>query len=481
MLRKAAIFGSLIAVVCDAFFRISGFDQVRFLKDTGETIYSYSQQASLVSEKLSKELSFQGSTVKEDLHSSNTAALGLFDWEEECIKEGALLVRSNETIYSRNRQQTTKCQPPPDMMNDCCEGSYSSGGTIINIAHDKCAATFESSAHSNSSLQQHARKFLADMPVPSLHKTNGAVGASTNSGIDKACDICRIIEVSRENNLTIVFLGDSMQAQVFQGLIYELKRRNYSVHLTNNGTQREGFWKTTVQYRETITIKSKDWLDGGKNEGLASFITMKFFQLYIMPFDHPDEVEEVINAGDVLILGFGLHWNYNQPYYPMQSPERYTKTMADLLVSIQHNSSRTKLVIHRETSAQHFDAPAGDFAIWNDNPNPNKTNQCRPIIDRNETLSTWRESSVSLAAQQAGYHYTIVGSHMPPRLPLSSITKELVVLPYYNFTAAHWDQHPPEIADCTHYCPSPFLYLPLWRSFRIALDRQFAADISQLR
>ena len=94
---------------------------------------------------------------------------------------------------------------------------------------------------------------------------------------------------------------------------------------------------------------------------------------------------------------------------------------------------------------------------------------------------------------QAGYRYTIAGSQMPPLLLSSGnmtddwsssgehrqFTKELVVLPYYNFTAPHWDQHPPEkVADCTHYCPSPFLYLPLWRSFRIALDRQFGGAVA---
>ena len=242
-------------------------------------------------------------------------------------------------------------------MADCCEGPYSSGGTVINIAHNKCASSFQSSAHRNSSLQKRAREFLAEMPLPSKATTISAKDDNT----DMACDICRIAEVSRQNNLTVVFLGDSVQAQVFQGLIYELQRRNYSTQLTNNATQREGFWKTKVQYRETLTIKSKYWLED--DNGPAS-VTMKFFQLYIMPFEYPDEVEEVVNAGDVLVLGFGLHWNSNQPQYPLSLPDAYINTMSDLLSYIQHNGTRTKLLVHRETSAQHFDAPAGDYTIW---------------------------------------------------------------------------------------------------------------------
>ena len=359
---KALVFVAISALVFDTCFRVGGFDRGQYFNDVSNSLYSYSRQVSLVSEQLIKELHFgDGDPMeRQDIHSSNVAVLDLLDWEENCIKEGSLLVVSNETQRSRDRQLTSRCRPPPRLVSDCCEGDFSSGGTLINIAMDKCASSFETSAHRNSSLQMRAREFLAKMPLPS-QSANNIGGNKDDNATDMACDICRIVEVSRQNNLTVVFLGDSMQAQVFQGLIYELQRRQYSTHLRNNATHREGFWKTKIQYRETLTIQSQDWLEDDK---LPSAVTMKFFQLYILPFEYPEELEEVVNAGDILVLGFGLHWNSDLPQFPLSTPHTYTSTMSDLLSYVKHNGTRTKLLVHRQTSAQHFDAPVGDYSIW---------------------------------------------------------------------------------------------------------------------
>ena len=135
------------------------------------------------------------------------------------------------------------------------------------------------------------------------------------------------------------------------------------------------------------------------------------------------------------------------------------------------------------------------FICKNRSKIPERINECKPILSHDKYLSTWREECVKKAAIQAGYRYTMASTRMeslfdhdntnhlrsslsrlasPQRHPLPQ--NELFVLPYFNFTVSLWDQHPPEkIADCTHYCPSPFLYLPLWRSFRIVLDQQFGA------
>ena len=42
-------------------------------------------------------------------------------------------------------------------------------------------------------------------------------------------------------------------------------------------------------------------------------------------------------------------------------------------------------------------------------------------------------------------------------------------------TTQHDNMHPDlgERSDCTHYCSTPFVYYPLWRSLRYALNRQF--------
>jgi hypothetical protein len=74
---------------------------------------------------------------------------------------------------------------------------------------------------------------------------------------------------------------------------------------------------------------------------------------------------------------------------------------------------------------------------------------------------------------------------MPPLLDGSrdDLLTEVVVLPYFNFTSQHHGMHPKggdkedDFQDCTHYCSSPYVYYPLWRSLRLAMERQFTRSI----
>ena len=99
----------------------------------------------------------------------------------------------------------------------------------------------------------------------------------------------------------------------------------------------------------------------------------------------------------------------------------------------------------------------------------------------------WRENSIRIAAKQANLRYVVAGAtttttdnnNMMMQLPSSSSKnttkkpKELIILPYLNYTSVHHELHGLG-NDCTHYCGSPFLYQPIWRSLRLAMDRQYA-------
>ncbi|CAB9524637.1 expressed unknown protein [Seminavis robusta] len=489
-IRKYTIAIASTALVLHTALRIIGFNESKFAQNAGVWVTRYRRAATITLHGIyNQEPGTASSEIRvHERHSPDLEIVDLYDWELECIKEGALMVRSNETSRSKHRMQVGKCDPPPELVTDCCESPFSSAGTVVNVAFQKCGRASHAWLHQNGSLQQHAREFLAEMPLPIATGTHEE--GTTSNAI--RCDVCRIVELSRQHNLTITFVGDSMQAQVWQGLIYELQRRQYRTKMLNNWTQNEGFWKTKIQYRETLQIQSAYWDTTGTDH--SPHVTMNFFQVYILPFQHTFEMEEVADSGEVLILGWGLHWNSDNPQHPLSLPSAYVSAMKGFLSFIRHNGTRTQLLVHRETSAQHFDAIAGDYSKWSQTPN--KVQECRPIGFHAE-LSTWRERCVKEAALQAGYHYRVADTSMPPILHTgssqgnngrSAINKELVqqnatslhprkellVLPYYNFTAPHYDQHPPEKeADCTHYCPSPFLFLPLWRSLRIVMDRQY--------
>ena len=103
-----------------------------------------------------------------------------------------------------------------------------------------------------------------------------------------------------------------------------------------------------------------------------------------------------------------------------------------------------------------------------------KVRNCTPTIP--DPRMYWRENSIRKAAKQANLRYIVAGatdnSFMPPPLHSLNGTKELIVLPYLNYTSVHHELHASG-QDCTHYCASPFLYQPLWRSLRLAMDRQY--------
>ena len=550
--RKVVAGFSLAAIVYNVTLRAHG-EHARIVHSLGDwmfTTYNRRQTSILSSSKVDSK-----SKIPKDIHLMNIELLELLEWEYACVKEGSPLIRSNETENSRMRQNTSTCQPPVAVVLDCCEGTFASATTVVNFAYQKCEHAFAASQNTSNphSLPKMARQFLKDHPIvvkstpTELPQSQQGVvrTLTTNSNLNKnknstmttvihsnlRCDICQIVEHCRQNNLTMTFVGDSVQAQVWHGLIYELQRRNYRLTLKNNETQAQGFWKTQIQYRETLRITSELWSTHNKEDTTttAPIVTMKFFQVYILPFEHAAELEEVVNAGDVLVLGWGLHWNYNLPQYPNSVPSKYVASLAEFLSYIQHNTTTTRrpqLVVHRETSAQHFDAVAGDFSEWyvaclflfpvcliisdNDrrisdscacllagpflvgrNNKPDKSPECK-AISYDSKITNWRERCVREAARKAGYQYTPIGPNMPPSQKSLSLSRrrrrgrrhgqhmnatllpkpELVSLPFFNFTSHHYYQHPKEVdGDCTHYCPSPYLYMPLWRTLRLALDR----------
>ena len=70
------------------------------------------------------------------------------------------------------------------------------------------------------------------------------------------------------------------------------------------------------------------------------------------------------------------------------------------------------------------------------------------------------------AAQDAGFSWKKVTENSFLDEPVEN--NELVFLPFREYTLPLHYLHPTE---CSHYCHTPFLWLPIWRNLRIAMDR----------
>jgi hypothetical protein len=178
-------------------------------------------------------------------------------------------------------------------------------------------------------------------------------------------------------------------------------------------------------------------------------------------------------------------------------------------------------IMMRETSAQHFDAEGGDYsfvkprfkrhATTNNDTAVRKRNnglqqqQCVPFRhDDGRTNGTstsssgWRERAIRNAARRANYSIRELPSegatataipNEPPLNPVSTPTSGrptpmVTILPFSEWTRPLHGLHPYNSkdddndddgeetgGDCTHYCSSPFLYLPLWRSIREGIQQ----------
>ena len=428
---------------------------------------------------------------EDDLHYSQFDILDLLDWEEASLTG---LLDHNATATSL---QAT-CQPPDGVSKTCCLGSFSAGGGVTDRFRRQCVAPMQTAAatdnnkrttttgHAHQGLQQATRAFFRANQLE----------ASTK----QRCDICRIVDLARHQNLSIALMGDSMHSQIADGFMCELQRRNYNVtseYIDHNPEQRKDFVFRRHSLSQVLRIQSPTW-DPDQT------VTIQYHMMYLLPLVH-DAVLEMTAHADVVVLGFGLHWwDDNETPFVFKRQTSYISAMRDLFHNITEQN-RVKLLVHRETTAQHFDANGGEFSTWWKHRDAmSLSKQCQPMNYSDRSVG-WRETAIQQAANQSGHRLVVAGPHMPP-LPTpthamnnnsrrhgtstnnSSAGKdnnmtqqhtqtqpEIVVLPYFNFTSHLHTLHPVQdnFQDCTHYCSSPFIYYPIWRSLRFAMERQF--------
>jgi hypothetical protein len=379
-----------------------------------------------------------------DPHFSTVEFLDLFDWE---LQSDVLTGIDDESKNSATQEGQDDLQPPSDISKMCRVGTLTNSR---NTCGNQSVVHYYSLR--DSVLRNHVR------PLP-------ASGMSTTK-----CDLCRILNLCLEHNITFGIYGDSMTRQMMESFECALFRRGYKVQKPFQG-------KAYTQF----IISSPHWGE--------RFVTihyhMQFKVLSSMsnpqaPGNHPD-----INA---ILTSFGLH-NSAGAIKARNNQANYQKGVARLYGHLKtfmtmnsttaddESPNKFKLMLHRETSAQHFDAEGGDF-FWardkKDQLNSSALLTCVPF--QQGSSAGWREAVVKEAAIEAGFEFDTLHVEWLQRrqpsaqvLPSSRRRDKIVVLPFFNFTTTLHEDHPLN-QDCTHFCYSPYLWWPLWRSLRIAME-----------
>lgn len=384
-------------------------------------------------------------------HWSNVAFLDLFDWEL------ASLVGISSSV-SRRPLAEASCQPPSGIPARCCIGTVA-GRERKN--RPECRG---------KTLQQYHS--MRDDVLLQLQKQEQAATTTRSTPTDHpqtmSCDLCRIMSLAYEHNLTFGIHGDSMTRQFLNVLECSLLRRGYQVNVTRSHPPLENhiFIIDSVEWNRSVTIYG--------------------YMQYVVPTNvsHPDMPGNNPHV-NVLLTAFGLHWSLGSRRHPADKYRIALERLYEHLFLLTNNKNNNiRLLLHRETSAQHFDGDAGDYFLAQNSTN---NTLCVPM-DRRETAG-WRESVVKQVATSKGYQVVLAEDYSPTTTALQSddyhSSREnnnltLVVLPFFN-TSSEWHELHPYLPksnshmDCTHFCQSPYLFWPLWRSLRIAVERTVIA------
>ncbi len=356
--------------------------------------------------------------------------LDLFPWELQSMHE-----YNNISHPKHGYRSIPVCLPPKGIPEACCLGSVSTRGSMVR---DGTGACFKGeSVYSN----------VTRAALQELQRTANLVKKSSEK-----CDVCRIMNIIYQHDLKFALSGDSMMLQTFTGLWCELSRRGY--HITENTT----YYSMHAMH---IGIRGVTILEVTGPSHWIKPVYVTFLSQY-KPKEDMSEIREIASTYDVLVMNFGIHWPWKQRRF------NYFKTMGNVF-NATVSGSTLQLLAYRETSAQHFNGPAGE---WQDG---SILFPCHPWLEGSQTSRQfgWRERAVQETATTAGYKLLVADETLPSHTTghETDKNKELVILPFYNYTVSMYFLHPNE---CTHYCSTPFLWMPVWRSLRLAMDRKWA-------
>ena len=321
------------------------------------------------------------------------------------------------------------------------------------------------------------------------------------------------------NNSNIIFIGDSVQNQIFNGFECDIERNNHYPfwwHYKNGNIARIYNHKSSLNMNEFVRT---NWsgikyemneniagyrykFQNGENITLYSYyengdihiINLMYFRIY-RPYI-PMYIDSFCEWANIYIFQWELHY---KPYFDQHWIRDIGNGIFKVLQSCFDKYSTLKnqpIFIWNEGSAQHFRKISGDyFDIYTNKENI--TNQYRKYIGKikNDTQilindTKWNEFYNSgFDGIQCEPHHYLKNKYWEKhirRLRIMDFLNDnnysfqtsiidgvdndinhfrnntLYFIPFKDITDPLWDQH--DNGDCTHWCSQPQLWQIIWDS-----------------
>ena len=393
---------------------------------------------------------------------------------------------------NNTRQEAIEtCTPPRGVSDNCCIGTntrerWSCRSKRREDYEDRVAAI--------------AQRYTLPLPTNSNNHnhplTNTTASSATPIPIPEACDICRMAELMLQHGLHVVFVGDSVSRQSVQALACALQREQEQHGYTVGETEVLPHDAKSFRFDLFAPDMGNDHKNDNNNNNnktsrsLSGSVT--FHNHYKVP--PPSVWEDMILPGaDVLVVNFGVHW-LRGARRNVQQPSRLISGWEGTLRHWMstNTTSFPRLLAVRETTAQHFRGEDGEYYLRNPN-----IQECVSLQGRRSNLFGWRDKLATELAAQHGMPIVRLDELGVRPSGQESITdesneqqehqqrqdqkyddnkREMVILPFREYTAELHFLHPFDGIDCTHFCYTPLMWTPLWRSLRIAMDSKFGTE-----
>ena len=151
-------------------------------------------------------------------------------------------------------------------------------------------------------------------------------------------------------------------------------------------------------------------------------------------------------------VNYGLHYKDVR-----ESHQNYVRMVTTFLQAIDLKiDAFGHTLFYRETSAQHFSTPTGEYPFHQKN---NKTLQCEPhnISDADYSGFNWKNAAVTSVLRDTKFKHNVV------------------VVPFFNATSPLHDLHSNDgmTGDCTHFCAASMslIWAPVWSFLLEAVER----------